>query len=160
MEVIVKRYWRSGIALVIPVLLAWGLSACNSRHSAESQSQKDEETRERVADATVKAKEDARIAERQLAESARQAEHDAKITAQGVKEGWDRDKDGRLDLNSASRADLRSVGLSEPEADRVIDGRPYKDKQELVTRGILPQADFANVQDRVTVISPSESSQR
>ena len=156
-----KRSVRNALSVLVPMVLLAGLSACNSgRYRAQSQSERDAEMRQKVADDTVKAKEDARIAARQLEEAARQTGHDAKVAAQGVKQGWDRDKQGRLDLNTASRADLRSVGLSDAQASKVINHRPYKDKQQLLDRGVVTRREYDDIQDRVTAISPSQASQR
>lgn len=154
-----KQCCRYGLAAVILVLLVVGLSACNSRSRAQSQSDRDQENRERVADATAKAKEEGEKAAQEVKAAARQSEHDAKVAAQGVKEGWDRDKQGRLDVNSAPKSDLRSLGLSDDEAQRVINGRPYKDTRELVTRGIVTRSEYSNIQDQITVLSPAHSPQ-
>jgi len=151
-----KRWVRNALSILIPTVLLAGLSACNSgRYRAQSQSERDAEMRQKVADDTVKAKEDARIAARQLEEAARQTGHDAKVAAQGVKQGWDRDKRGRLDLNTASRADLRSLGLSDAQATEVINHRPYNNKQQILDRGVLTHREYDEIGDRVTVISPS-----
>jgi DNA uptake protein ComE-like DNA-binding protein len=159
--VIVKRY-GSGSLLVFFLIgslitLVLGLSGCSSRSRAQSQSEQDQQTREKVADATQKAKEESQKAAAQVQQAAQQTEHDAKVAAEGVKEGWNRDKQGRLDVNSATVTELRSLSLSETQAQSVINGRPYKDKQELVTRGILTQSDYNNIQDRITVEAPSRS---
>lgn len=73
---------------------------------------------------------------------------DAKAVAQGVREGWNRDQS--VDLNSAPKDDLVKVGLSSGEADRVIAGRPYNEPNEVVTRHILPKADYDKVADHLT----------
>lgn len=152
-----ERFSRTLAVSALLILLLCCLTACNSRRSrAQTQSERDQETRERVADATMKAKEDARIAAQQLAESARQAGHEASVAAQGAKQGWDEDRGGRLDLNTASYEQLRSLGLTGTEAEHVIRHRPYKDKQDLITRGVVPQSRYDIIQDRVTVISPAE----
>jgi len=156
-----KRSVRGALSILLPMALLAGLSACNSgRARAQSQSERDAEMRQKVADDTVKAKEDARIAAQKLEDAARQTGHDAKVAAQGVKEGWDRDKQGRLDLNTASRADLRSLGLSEAQTTEVISHRPYDNKQQLLDRGVVTRREYDHIQDRVTVISPSDSSRR
>lgn len=148
------------LAVLLPVLLAVGFSACNSRSTAQSQSEKDQETREKVADATAKAKQEGEKAAQELGQEARDAGHEAKVAAEGVKEGWHRDSQGRLDLNSATESELRSVGFSESEAQAVINERPYKDKQELVTRGIVTQPDYSNIRNRITVMPSGHSSQQ
>jgi DNA uptake protein ComE-like DNA-binding protein len=150
-----KQYCRSGLLLALVILLAWGLPACSSRSRAQSQSEQDQKTREKVADATAKAKQESEKAAQQLQVAARQAEHEAKVAGQGVKEGWNRNQQGRIDINSASDTDLRSLGLSDSDVQRVIGGRPYKSKQELVSRGILSQADLEHIQGQITVRHPA-----
>ena len=39
--------------------------------------------------------------------------------------------------------------MSEREADRIIAGRPYDDAHDLVTRHVLPQAEYDKISDRV-----------
>jgi len=44
-----------------------------------------------------------------------------------------------VDVNSASRAELKKLrGIGDAEADKIIAGRPYLSKSELVTKGALP----------------------
>ncbi|MBS1851677.1 MAG: helix-hairpin-helix domain-containing protein [Acidobacteria bacterium] len=73
----------------------------------------------------------------------------AKAVAEGVKEGWNRDKP--LDINSASREDLKSLpGIAGPEADAIIASRPYRRTSELVTRTVISQAQFDRISDKIT----------
>ena len=66
-----------------------------------------------------------------------------------MKEGWSRDK--RLDLNTATKEQLMVLpGMTAPEADKVIAGRPYENAGELVMRGILPKNEYDKIADRVT----------
>jgi DNA uptake protein ComE-like DNA-binding protein len=132
------------------MLFVFSFSACNSRTSAQNQATQDEQTREKVANATEKAKEESQKAAHQVDEAARVAEHKAKVAAEGVKEGWNRDQGRKLDLNSATETELRGLpGLNEGEVRRMVNGRPYKTKQELVTRGILSQEEYDSIQDRL-----------
>ena len=74
---------------------------------------------------------------------------DAKAVAAGIREGWSRDKP--LDLNSATKEQLLSLpGVTSAQADRVIAGRPYKEPGEVVTRRIMPKAEYDKIADRVT----------
>ena len=157
-EVIVKRHCQTGFSILMLIALVCWLTACNSRSRAETQSQQDQETRQKVADATAKAKQESEKAAQQLQQVAEQAEHEAKVAGQGVHEGWNRDKAGRLDLNSASAAQLRALSMSDAEAERVIAGRPYKTKQELVTRGILSHARYDDIRNQVSVLPPDLAS--
>lgn len=53
-----------------------------------------------------------------------------------------------VDINSADEKTLRSLpGIGEAYARKIIAGRPYKRKDELVKRGILPAGVYEKVKD-------------
>jgi DNA uptake protein ComE-like DNA-binding protein len=53
-----------------------------------------------------------------------------------------------LDLNSTSAAELSALpGIGAARAKAIVDGRPYRDKDELVRRMILPQDIYNRVKD-------------
>jgi DNA uptake protein ComE-like DNA-binding protein len=55
-----------------------------------------------------------------------------------------------LDVNSASKADLEALpGIGEKYAQKIIDGRPYQRKDQLVTKKVIPQATYDKVKDQL-----------
>jgi len=56
----------------------------------------------------------------------------------------------RVDINSASRAELKTVkGIGDAEASRIIAGRPYLSKAELVTKNVLPTGTYLTLKDQI-----------
>ena len=52
-----------------------------------------------------------------------------------------------MDINSASADQLKTLpGIGDAYAKRIVAGRPYTAKNQLVARGVLPQATYDKVQ--------------
>jgi DNA uptake protein ComE-like DNA-binding protein len=84
------------------------------------------------------------------AEATAEAKNDAKAVVEGVKQGWDNSKS--IDVNSASRDQLMALpGMSAPEADRVIAGRPYDRADDLLTRHIIGKSEYDRISGQITV---------
>ena len=55
-----------------------------------------------------------------------------------------------LDLNKASLAELEALPtIGKAKAAKIIAGRPWKGKDDLVAKGILSDADYAKVKDMI-----------
>jgi DNA uptake protein ComE-like DNA-binding protein len=55
-----------------------------------------------------------------------------------------------VDINSASRQELKTLpGIGDAEADKIIAGRPYLTKVDLVTKNVLPQGPYVSLKDRI-----------
>jgi DNA uptake protein ComE-like DNA-binding protein len=132
------------------VLLLAGSVSCNSTPT-QDQRQRDEKTREEAAKATERIKPDLKEAGKELGQAARQTVEDAKAAAEGVKEGWNRDHAHPLALNSASEDELTTLpGISRADARKIVRGRPYRSKDELVTKGILSSEDYSKIRDYIS----------
>jgi len=132
------------------LLLLAGSVSCNSTPT-QDQRQRDDKTREEAAKATERIKPDLKEAGKELGQAARQTVEDAKAAAEGVKEGWNRDHAHPLVLNSASEDDLATLpGISRADARKIIRGRPYRSKDELVTKGILSREDYSKIRDYIS----------
>ena len=95
------------------------------------QKQNPDELREKTAQATA------------------QFKKDTKAIAQGIKEGWNRDNP--LNINDASKQQLsRLPGISDSQAQTIIDNRPYDNSGQLVSRRVLTQSQYDKIKGDVT----------
>jgi DNA uptake protein ComE-like DNA-binding protein len=59
-------------------------------------------------------------------------------------------KSARVDINTASKSDLTALsGIDDTTAQKIIDGRPYAKKSQLVTKKIVPQTTYNTIKDEI-----------
>lgn len=62
-----------------------------------------------------------------------------------------------LDINSATAADLQKLdGIGDAYSQKIIAGRPYKNKTQLVSKKILPKAVYEKVKDQLVARQPKK----
>ncbi len=55
-----------------------------------------------------------------------------------------------IDINSASADELKSLpGIGDAYSKKIVDGRPYANKTQLVSRKIIPQATYDKIKDQI-----------
>jgi competence protein ComEA len=62
-----------------------------------------------------------------------------------------------LDINTATPDQLKALpGIGDAYTKRIIDGRPYTAKNQLLSRGILPAATYDKIRDQIIASRPKK----
>jgi competence protein ComEA len=73
----------------------------------------------------------------------------APLSAQTGKTGQSAAAD-LVDVNHANTAQLKALpGIGDAYAAAIVKNRPYKNKTQLLTRGIIPQATYSRIRDKI-----------
>ena len=63
----------------------------------------------------------------------------------------------KIDINTATADQLKALpGIGDAYAKRMIDGRPYTAKNQLVSRGVIPEGVYNKIKDQIIANKPSK----
>ncbi len=84
------------------------------------------------------------------AEETAAIKRDSKALAEGVKDGLSNKR--AVDINHASKAELSDLpGITDKQADHIIAERPYANTRQLVSRHVLSEDEYSQIESRVVV---------
>jgi competence protein ComEA len=59
-------------------------------------------------------------------------------------------KDDLLDINTATEAELKGLdGIGDAYSKKIVEGRPYAKKDQLLSKKIVPQATYEKIKDKI-----------
>jgi competence protein ComEA len=62
-----------------------------------------------------------------------------------------------LDVNSATKDQLKALpGIGDAYSQKIIDGRPYARKDQLVSKNIIPQATYDKIKNQIVAKQPTK----
>jgi competence protein ComEA len=61
-----------------------------------------------------------------------------------------------IDINSAAEAEIAAIGIDKGVAKKIVEGRPYRNKRDLVTRQLLSQDEYDKVKNAIVAKQPAK----
>ncbi|HTD57203.1 MAG TPA: helix-hairpin-helix domain-containing protein [Silvibacterium sp.] len=145
-----KKSWTGVLAaLALTLCIAW-LVGCTNNNTPQS----DQQLKDQAAKTTEQVKQGAQQAAADAKVAAANAERKVDDIAAGVKEGMHSDAkpspSGTVDINSATATQLESLpGITGARANRIIDNRPYSSPHDLVSKGVISEAEYSRISAKV-----------
>lgn len=140
----------SRLVRILAIASAALLFGCMSP-SPDGEHRRGDKTREIVAKATRQTKPELKWSARKLGAAAEWMADETLAAMEGFFEGWFSSSVQPVNVNVASERQLETLpGVTPEEAHCIIRSRPYRDKRELLSRGIISESAFARIGDHIT----------